>query len=288
MTMERIPVKLVGPGSQPLVGDDPQLTFIAMPTQMSSYLAPDIPEPEQVEHLQGAQAVTAWLHRALDEYRVGTDPWIADISALDAANRELVNQILGEGEVSLMFTAGVTVKMQESVLAGIWRTVYVGADGTILRDLIEVCDVPVLARRPPRPGADPAPDLASQAGEVMNALPIITELREALRNWRPGALAHVINLTLLPLSEADIALLDETLGGGPVATLSRGYGDCHITSTAWPGVWWVRYTNSMGTLILNTLEVTDVPAVTCAAQDDLNDTRRRFGELLEPYWQELA
>ena len=56
-----IPVKFVGPGSQPLVGDDPQLSFIAMPTEMSRYFAPDIPEPEQVEHLQGARAVTHWL-----------------------------------------------------------------------------------------------------------------------------------------------------------------------------------------------------------------------------------
>jgi len=289
MTMERIPVKFVGPGSQPLVGDDPQLNFIAMPTEMSRYFAPDIPEPEQVEHLQGARAVTHWLRGALGEYRVGGEPRIADISALDAANRELVNQILGEGEVSLMFSDGVSVKMQESVLAGIWRTVYVGADGEIGRDLIEVCDVPVLARRTPEPDRVPAaPDPEVAAGDVMNALPILTELQEALANWRPGALSHVINLTLLPLSEADLELLDASLGSGPVATLSRGYGDCHISSTACPGVWWVRYTNSMGTLILNTLEVTDIPAVTCAAQDDLDDTRQRFDELLEPYWQELA
>jgi hydrogenase-1 operon protein HyaF len=286
--MERIPVRFVGPGSQPLLGDDPQLSFIAMPNEMSRYLAPDIPEPEQVGHLQGTRAVTGWLRRALAEYRVGGAPLIADITDLDAANRELLNQILGEGEVSLIFTAGATVKMQESVLAGIWRTCYLDASGSIVRDLIEVCDAPVLARRRPEPGARAGLVPDSAPAEVMNALPILTELQEALRNWRPGKLAHVVNLTLLPLSEADIALLDECLGSGPVATLSRGYGDCHITSTACPGIWWVRYTNSMGTLILNTLEVTDIPAVTCAAQDDLDDSRRRFGELLEPYWRELA
>jgi hydrogenase-1 operon protein HyaF len=98
----------------------------------------------------------------------------------------------------------------------------------------------------------------------------------------------VINLTLLPLSEGDIHFLGETLGTGPVETLSRGYGDCQITSTAYPGVWWVRYTNSMGTQILNTLEITDIPAVACAAQEDLDDSRQRFAELLEPYWTELG
>jgi hydrogenase-1 operon protein HyaF len=44
----------------------------------------------------------------------------------------------------------------------------------------------------------------------------------------------------------------------------------------------------MGTLILNTLEITEVPEVVCAAQDDLDDSRRRFRELLGPYWTELA
>jgi hydrogenase-1 operon protein HyaF len=44
----------------------------------------------------------------------------------------------------------------------------------------------------------------------------------------------------------------------------------------------------MGTLILNTLEITDIPVVACAAQEDLDDSRQRFRELLEPYWQELA
>ncbi|HHL45449.1 MAG TPA: hypothetical protein ENJ24_02635, partial [Gammaproteobacteria bacterium] len=48
-----------------------------------------------------------------------------------------------------------------------------------------------------------------------------------------------------------------------------------------PGIWWVRYTNAMGRLILNTLEVTDIPAVLCAAAEDLEDSRRRLPDLLE-------
>jgi hydrogenase-1 operon protein HyaF len=288
MTVSSIPVSFSGPGSQPLEEDGSRLDFISLPTEMSRYRAPDIPEPEQIRHLQGAKAVTEWLQRALAAYRVGAQPWIADISTLDAANRELVNQILGEGEVSLKYNDTVRVKMQESVLAGIWRTFYLDEAGRIARDLIEVCDAPVLARRAPQARAVATPAPGTVPEDVMNALPIVTELQEQLSRWQPGNLAHVINLTLLPLSPADIKFLGETLGSGPVETLSRGYGDCQITSTAYPGLWWVRYTNSMGTLILNTLEITDIPAVACAAQEDLDDSRQRFGELLEPYWTELA
>ncbi|MEN8762721.1 MAG: hydrogenase expression/formation C-terminal domain-containing protein [Thiogranum sp.] len=288
MDIDSIAVSVTGRGSQPAEERDTRLEFISLPKEMNSYRAPEIPEPDKVHHLEGARETTNWIGQALERYRVGGEPQLADISALDAENRELVNQILGEGEVSLRFSGSPCVNMQESVLAGIWRTFYLDAKGAITRDLIEVCDVPVLARR--SPDADRIADLAAvrTCEDVMNALPILSEIQEQLRSWQSDCPAHVINLTLLPLSEGDIRFLGETLGRGPVETLSRGYGDCQITSTAYPGLWWVRYTNSMGTLILNTLEITDIPLVACAAQEDLDDSRRRFLELLEPYWQTLA
>jgi hydrogenase-1 operon protein HyaF len=288
-TLEDIAVMVSGPGSQPREAGIEHLEFISLPKEMSSYRAPEMPEAQDVKHLQAAKAVTDWLSQSLLDYKVGGTPLIADISGLDAENRDLVNQILGEGEVSLKYRdEGVDVRMQESVLAGIWRSFYLDDAGRILRDFIEVCDVPVLARR--------APDKSKTAGlvrdsapdDVMNALPILFELQEHVATWLPGDRAHTINLTLLPLSEGDDLFLDEVLGTGPVATLSRGYGDCNILSTAYPGIWWVRYTNSMGKSILNTLEVTDIPEVACAAQEDLDDSRQRFRELLEPYWTELA
>jgi len=287
MDINSIPIAVTGPGSQP-DEDDTRLEFISLPQEMDSYRAPDIPEPEEVLHLGGARATTEWLGQALARYRVGGQPQVADISALDAENRELVNQILGEGEVSLRFNGPVHVNMQESVLAGIWRTFYLDANDAIMHDLIEVCDVPVLARRKPDPDLMAELTAVTPPADVMNAMPILSEIQEHVRSWQDGRLAHVINLTLLPLSEDDIRFLGDTLGSGPVETLSRGYGDCQITSTAYPGVWWVRYTNSMGTLILNTLEITDIPMVACAAQEDLDDSHKRFRELLEPYWQELG
>jgi hydrogenase-1 operon protein HyaF len=288
MKLRDIPVTMIGPGSQPQEADEAQLEFISMPKEMNSYHAPDIPEPEKVLHLRGAKAVTDWIRQALEDYRVGDKAIIADISNLDADNRDLVNQILGEGEVSLKYTDnGMQVRMQEAVLAGIWRIFYLDEGGHITRDLIEVCDVPVLARRVPDVSMAATLPKDSAPEGVMNALPLLSELQENVTSWKAGDLARVINLTLLPLSEGDIYFLGETLGIGPVETLSRGYGECKISSTAYPGIWWVRYTNSMGTLILNTLETTDIPSVACAAQEDLDDSRERFNELLEPYWKEL-
>jgi hypothetical protein len=58
MTVKSIPVNLTGLGSQPPEEDGSRLEFISLPTEMSRYRAPDIPEPEQISHLQGAKAVT--------------------------------------------------------------------------------------------------------------------------------------------------------------------------------------------------------------------------------------
>jgi hydrogenase-1 operon protein HyaF len=290
MGIADIPVVGIGPGSQPLAEDEVGLDYIDMPKGMHRYRRPDIPEPEQVAHLTGAKAVMNWIQEALNAYRPDASRCMADISGLDDSNRELVNQILGEGEVGIRYTGAVRARIQESVLAGVWRSVYLNEAGRPARDLVEVADVPFLVRNPvgqdsgpirPLTGVQPPP-------QITNAAPILTELEEHRVRYGGGDPAHVINLTLLPLSAEDLGFLDKTLGRGPVAILSRGYGDCRITSTAVSHIWWVRYHTSMGTLILNTLEVTDVPQVACAAPEDLKDSASRLGELLEPYWTELG
>ena len=96
-----------------------------------------------------------------------------------------------------------------------------------------------------------------------------------------GDLPHVINLTLLPHTEADLDWLAEALGTGSVTILSRGYGNCRITATALPHVWRVQYFNSMDTLILDTFEVSGLPEVACAAPEDLADSAARLRTVIE-------
>ena len=78
-------------------------------------------------------------------------------------------------------------------------------------------------------------------------------------------------------------VFDRVLGSGSATILSRGYGNCRITSTGTRRVWWVQYFSSQDAMILNTLEVTDVPAVACASQEDLEDSTERLQEILEVY-----
>jgi hydrogenase-1 operon protein HyaF len=81
------------------------------------------------------------------------------------------------------------------------------------------------------------------------------------------------------MSDADLGWLVRTLGEGPVVIISAGYGACRIRSTNLTATWWVQFSNASNALILNALEVADVPAVACAAQDDIADSAKRVRAL---------
>ena len=288
MNVNDIPVKVIGPGSQPDSDNGDKLAYMSMPSDMAKYVRPAAPDPEDVLRFSGARSAMDWLRQALSEHGGGQDSNIANLAALDPESRDIVNQVLGEGEVSITYAGNHRARTQESVLAGVWRTFFFDEQDQLLADIIEVADVPRLVRsnegrhRPIDTGSDKVPE------NVMNALPILVELESQLENFIADGSSNSINLTLLPLSEADVEFLDQRLGRGPVDILSRAYGKCQVISTQTPNVWWVRYYNSMNTLILNTLDIVEVPAVVAAAPEDLADSRVRLDEILSPYWPDVA
>ena len=288
MDIKNIPVRVVGHGSQPAEDDGQALSYIDMPGDMWTYEQPSIPEPEDVEDLAGARETMMWLRQALASHSASAEPQLANLSALDDANRELVNQILGEGEVSITYNGSFRARTQEAVLAGVWRTVYLDQDDRTIADILEVADVAHIVRVPDARGRPVDASADNIPADVMNALPILVELQSHCAGYGETQKPHEINLTLLPLSDADLEFLDQRLGRGPIDTLSRAYGKCQVISTLTPNVWWVRYYNSMGTLILNTVAVVDVPTVLCAAPEDLCDSATRLEGILAPYWPDVA
>jgi hydrogenase-1 operon protein HyaF len=283
-----IPVRVVGPGSQSAGSDGDAITYMDMPSDMSTFVAPVMPEPEDVLLMDGARETMNWLQAALDNFVPGGEPILADLSALDEESRDVVNQILDEGEVSIVCDGQVRARTQESILAGVWRSFFFDRDDRVICDLLEVAEVPkVLGFAAECTGTiDTSAD--GVAGELANALPILVELQSQHEKYLRGGAPHSINLTLLPLSEPELEFIDQRLGRGPIDVLSRAYGKCEVISTETPGIWWVRYYNSMGVLILNTLEAVDVPGVVKAAPEDLVDSAARLKEILEPYWSEVA
>lgn len=280
-----IPVVVTGPGSQPVDEDGGELDYIHMEADMSTFSMPDLPEPEEIDGVDEAIALLEDLQSRLADYRVGQPPVVVALAHLDERNKGLVNQVLGNGEVSISFSGDLEARIQESVLAGVWRVQYVDEHEVVERDVVEIGAIPGLVRESTFDGARAtvAFDQADIPENVFNAAPMLTEINGKLPGYRPGSTPHVINLTLLPNTDEDITFLVDQLGIGPVVILSRGYGNCRISSTATTNVWWVQYFNSQETLILNTIEIADVPAVACAAQEDIDDSAERLMEILRVY-----
>ncbi|MDJ0700112.1 MAG: hydrogenase expression/formation C-terminal domain-containing protein [Woeseiaceae bacterium] len=287
MSIREIPVHVIGPGSQPGKSGD-TLTYIDMPGEMATFVAPSMPDPDDVEHMSGAREAMAWLQQALRGYAPGLSTQLANLSLLDDENRDLVNQILGEGEVSIYCDGEFPARIQESVLAGVWRTFYFDKDDNAVADLLEVADVPALVTAALDGGTIDTDVAECDHAAAGNALPILVELQSAQARFAADGTTHSVNLSLLPMSEDELEFLDRRLGRGPIDILSRAYGKCQVISTQAKNVWWVRYYNGMGTLILNTVEIARVPEVVAAAAEDLGDSAVRLREILAPYWTEGA
>ncbi len=264
-----------GPGSQPPTEDGAELEYMPMPQDMRTFSL-HIPEVQGDPSLQPALDLLAQVATAAATSGLGAENRRFDLSALDKANRALMAETLGEGEVSMRIYGIPAIAVQESVFAGVW--VLKGAG----QDAIEVGPVPQAARTrafvPRRPAQ--GTEAPRQPG-VLNAPPILVELQDKSASHREGQDPHVVNLTLLPHTEQDLAWLDLALGQGSTEILSRGYGNCRVSATALAHVWRVQFFNSMDTLILDTFEVTTMPEVTLAAPEDLTDSAARILEVLE-------
>jgi hydrogenase-1 operon protein HyaF len=282
-----VPVVAFGPGSQP---DEAPVEFMPMPSEMSTYAAPALPEPEVLAAQAGAldvlQRTLAALRRRAAGGAAGQSCAVLELGHLGEADRGLLNQVLGEGEVAAQLTGDHGIQAQESVFAGVWRVVYCEG-GAAVRDTLEIGAFPrAIAAAARGTGQAMASLDAPWPADTMNAPAVLQELRERALAWRVGDAAHVVNLSLLPLSAGDIELFEQQLGSGPVLVLSRGYGNCRIVNTCVAGIWRVTYFNSQDMIILDTLEVGEVPEVACAAPQDLEDSAERLHEVLQ--WVEAA
>ncbi len=123
-----------GPGSQP---EDETLDYLPMPHDMRTYRPPILPEPEDVRERLPPPPRVKWRagRASLGHER------------LMRADRALIDQVLGEGEVGAQVTGeSGTLFIQESVFAGVWRLRGRDLEGHAFADRVEVGDVPAAVR----------------------------------------------------------------------------------------------------------------------------------------------
>lgn len=274
-----IPVVPFGPGSHP---DAEAAEYLPLPHDMQTFVMPASPLEADPRTLAAACALIEDLRDAM-RHTTPNGPGRPRISLTGVLPEviELLNQSLGHGEVSILVRAPVPVRIQETVFAGVWRVQELDAQGALQRDALVAGAIPYVAEQSALMGARAPAECAPAGAGIMNAPAVYHELVDRSRRHASGRPAHVVNLTLLPMTPEDLAFLGDALGIGPVSILSRGYGNCRITSTRLAHVWWVQYFNSMDQLILNTLEVVDVPEVALASPEDYQDSIDRLGEWLD-------
>lgn len=283
-----IPVRTIGPGSQ---AEEDVLDYMPMPQGMETFRAPILPELDEVVSLvRGCAALREALVQLGHAVQTGGNRSVS-LDGLPQADLKLINTVLGEGEVSaLVASAGddsFELRVQESVFAGVWRVVQT-VGGRVVSDILELGYVPQALKDTARQDIWEAVPRWQGAlpPNVQNAPLLLSEIEDQWKQWQPGQAAYVVNLTLLPMSVEDIGFIDHHLGTGRVLILSRGYGNCRITNTCMPNTWRVVYYNSQDLVILNTVEVTELPDVAQAAKEDLEDSYERLKEVLE--WVESA
>ena len=111
-------VSLLGPGSQ----DDDAPAYLPMPQGMSTYQPPPLPEPEALAAHPGCLRVLHDVLAALQR-APGERAAVVDLDGLVDEERRLLNELLGEGEVSAQVLGEDGVRVQESVFAGVWPVV---------------------------------------------------------------------------------------------------------------------------------------------------------------------
>jgi len=239
-----------------------------------------------IERCPGTASLLPKLIDALRRQEVDQPGVLFDITEVPEQDRDLITQTLGEGEVQgeAVLPFGVRVQIQEAVMAGVWRLRFTDSTDRLVGDYIEVASIPAVVQQacsalPASFGHGPAPEGA------MNVMPLLAEIADRAGRHQSGDPAHVITFSLFPMTSQDMEFLQATLGNGPVQLTSRGYGTCRVVSTGVRNVWSVQFHNTMGAIILNTLEICAIPAVALAAKEDFGDSAIRLGEIEEAYFK---
>ncbi len=272
-------------------GEDAAMTIMPigadapLATRKLNFLATSTAE-EMIRRCRQTAALLPQIADALAVQKASEPGRLFDITDFSDDDRELIRETLGEGEVAgvAALQNGIIAQIQEAVMAGVWRIRFTNADGATLADYVEVASIPAVVRQACSvlptslvPGVPPV--------GAMNVMPVLHEVGERCAAYTDGEAPHVITFSLLPMSPDDMDFLQETLGAGPVQLTSRGYGSCRIVATGARNVWSVQFYNAMDTIILDTLEICDVPSVALAAEEDFRDSETRLRDIEEAYFK---
>ena len=139
-------------------------------------------------------------------------------------------------------------------------------------------------------GASSASAIASpqQAPRALHGFPVAHEIRHALQRLLDSGVETAIDLSRMPLTGADEAMLRDLLGFGEVTAALNVIGGSSICETAISGVWWVEHYGTNGESLGRFIEITQIPAILKAQPQDMRDALIRLTEHLSKDQQDVT
>lgn len=273
----------------PFEGSDAEssaLKILGLPETKSMLSARDVRADENAGPI--VHETLGRIEAALREAASSGRAWRLRVDGLGASDQAMLFDALGAGEVSVIISGGDgegEAEIMETVLPGVWIGRARDTAGAVVSAWVEVGDAPRALREVAamRPRADMALDALTAPRGTMNVMAVLAEVRERATKWVPGIPNHVMNFTLFPMTPGDSAFLAKVLGESGVRIASGGYGAARVVMTGFAHVWAVQYLNGMGTVILDTLEIGDIPDAVLASREDFEDSAARLAEMAEAY-----
>ena len=122
-----------------------------------------------------------------------------------------------------------------------------------------------------------------EPGDIVtgNVIPLLHEIRHALRALLDEGEETVIDLRGIPLGPGEEAHIEERLGHGEVRVELSALGPSELVETRFPGVWLVTHCNNDGEVIGKFVEICVIPRLATAQQADIRAGLAELGAQLE-------
>ena len=104
---------------------------------------------------------------------------------------------------------------------------------------------------------------------TQNVMPLMHEIRHALRQLIETGETSIIDLRSIPLAPGEESTLLEQLGTGEVQVTINAMGPSEITETRYTGVWLVSHYNEERSILGRFIEITRAPEILLAQQEDM-------------------
>lgn len=122
-------------------------------------------------------------------------------------------------------------------------------------------EIPVTAS-----AAEPPPCSGMPTG---NVLPLLHEIRHAVKQWLASGEAHAIDLRSIPMAPGEEDRLLEQLGEGEVRARLSVMGLSEVIETGYPGVWLVTHYNADEVVAGRFIEICAAPDILKSQTDDI-------------------